>query len=69
LVPGNSETHGGDDVGIWARGPGAESVRGTLEQNVIFHLITQPQPLIQQWLCAKGFCDNGIPNKLPILHK
>ncbi len=69
LVPGNSETHGGDDVGIWARGPGAESVRGTLEQNVIFHLLTQPQPLIQQWLCTKGFCDNGLPNKLPILRK
>lgn len=69
LVPGNAETHGGDDVGIWARGPGAESVRGTLEQNVIFHLLTQPQPLIQQWLCAKGFCNNGVPNKLPIMHK
>ena len=69
LVPGNAETHGGDDVGIWARGPGAESVHGTLEQNVIFHLLTQPQPLIQQWLCAKGFCDNGVPNKLPIMHK
>lgn len=69
LVPGNSETHGGDDVGIWARGPGAASVRGTLEQNVIFHLLTQPQPLIQQWLCAKGFCENGVPNKLPILRK
>ncbi len=69
LIPGNSETHGGDDVGIWARGPGAEAVRGTLEQNVIFHLLTQPQPLIQQWLCAKGFCDNGVPNKLPILRK
>ena len=67
MVPGNSETHGGDDVGIWARGPGSQAVRGNLEQNTIFHLLTQPQPLIQQWLCAKGFCENGLPNKLPIL--
>lgn len=67
MVPGNSETHGGDDVGIWARGPGSQAVRGNLEQNTIFHLLTQPQPLIQQWLCAKDFCENGLPNKLPIL--
>ncbi len=65
LVPSNSESHGGDDVGIWARGPGSEAVRGSLEQNVIFHLLTQPQPLIQQWLCAKGYCENGVASKLP----
>lgn len=65
LVPANSESHGGDDVGIWARGPGAEAVRGSLEQNVIFHLLTQPQPLIRQRLCAKGYCENGVPLLLP----
>lgn len=67
MVPGNSETHGGDDVGIWARGPGSQAVRGNLEQNTIFHLLIQPQPLIQQWLCANDFCEDGLPNKLPIL--
>jgi alkaline phosphatase len=67
MVPGNSETHGGDDVGIWAIGPGSQAVRGNLEQNTIFHLLTQPHPLIQQWLCAKGFCEKDIPNKLPML--
>ena len=65
LVPSNSETHGGDDVGIWARGPGSEAVRGNLEQNVIFHLLTQPQPLIHKYLCAKGYCTNNVPVKLP----
>jgi alkaline phosphatase len=64
LVPANSESHGGDDVGIWARGPGADAVRGSLEQNVIFHLLTQPQPLIRRWLCAEGYCENRIPVKL-----
>lgn len=65
LVPTNSESHGGDDVGIWARGPGAEAVRGSLEQNVIFHLLTQPQPLIRQWLCAEGYCEKDVPVMLP----
>jgi alkaline phosphatase len=65
LVPTNSETHGGDDVGIWASGPGSEAVRGNLEQNVIFHLLTQPQPMIRKYLCAKGYCDNNVPVTLP----
>lgn len=65
LVPTNSETHGGDDVGIWASGPGSEAVRGNLEQNVIFHLLTQPQPMIRKYLCAKGYCDSNVPVTLP----
>lgn len=65
LVPANSETHGGDDVGIWARGPGSQAVRGTLEQNVIFHIMTQSQPLIKNYLCAKEQCENGVPVILP----
>lgn len=35
LVPMKSESHGGEDVGIWARGPGSKAIRGTLEQNAI----------------------------------
>lgn len=65
LVPMNSETHGGDDVGIWARGPGSQAIHGNFEQNSIFHLLTQPQAQIQQWLCANGFCEKGVANKLP----
>ncbi|EDY82603.1 alkaline phosphatase family protein, putative [Verrucomicrobiia bacterium DG1235] len=37
--PMHSETHGGEDVGIWASGPYAHLLRGTVEQNVIFHLM------------------------------
>ena len=33
------ETHGGDDVGIFARGPGAHLLRGSLEENYIHHVI------------------------------
>ncbi|MCG6573009.1 alkaline phosphatase, partial [Acinetobacter baumannii] len=39
LVPTKSESHGGEDVGIWATGPGSAAFRGTLEENVIYHVI------------------------------
>ncbi|NHK27646.1 alkaline phosphatase [Parvularcula flava] len=39
LVPGYSETHGGQDVTIFAGGPQAYLFDGTVEQNYIFHVI------------------------------
>ena len=39
LVPLKAETHGGDDVAIYASGPGAHLLSGSLEQNVIFHVM------------------------------
>ncbi len=36
-----SETHAGEDVGIWARGPKAYLVRGSMEQNWIFHIMKE----------------------------
>ncbi|HEX4984887.1 MAG TPA: alkaline phosphatase [Burkholderiales bacterium] len=38
-MPAESETHGGEDVAIYARGPQAYLVRGVMEQNVIFHIM------------------------------
>lgn len=40
-VPLGSETHAGEDVGIYARGPKAYLVRGTMEQNWIFHVMRE----------------------------
>lgn len=40
-VPFESETHGGEDVGIWARGPWAHLVRGSMEQHWIFHVMRE----------------------------
>jgi alkaline phosphatase len=34
-----SETHGGEDVALYATGPGSSLVSGTLEQNSIFHIM------------------------------
>jgi len=66
IFPLGSETHGGDDVGIWARGPGSDAVRGSIEQNAIFHILLQATPRLREALCAKGGCDaNGVPVELP----
>jgi alkaline phosphatase len=66
LAPLGYETHGGDDVGIWARGPGSAAVRGSVEQNAIFHFMLQATPVLRAAVCAKGACDaNGVPVELP----
>ena len=66
LVPMGDETHGGEDVGVWARGPGAAAVRGTIEQNVIFHLLVQSTPALRARLCQAGTCNaEGVPVELP----
>lgn len=66
LVPMSSESHGGDDVGIWARGPGSDAVRGSVEQNAIFHFMLQAMPKLRDGLCKAGDCDpHGVPVTLP----
>ncbi|MEC9199364.1 MAG: alkaline phosphatase, partial [Pseudomonadota bacterium] len=39
LIPMESETHSGEDVAVYAKGPWAHLVGGTIEQNVIFHVM------------------------------
>lgn len=38
-VPLDSETHGGEDVPLYASGPGAVLARGVIEQNEIYHMV------------------------------
>jgi alkaline phosphatase len=67
IAPFANESHGGDDVGIWARGPGSGAVRGTIEQNTIYHLMLQAMPTLRGQLCAAKACDdNGVPVTLPM---
>lgn len=47
-VPLRSETHSGEDVALYARGPNAHLVDGTVEQNYIFHLIDDALRLRQR---------------------
>lgn len=54
MLPLGSETHGGEDVGVYARGPGAEAVRGVMEQNVIFHVLGLAQPRLRAHMDEAG---------------
>ena len=66
LIPMAAETHGGDDVGIWARGPGSDAFRSTMEQHVIYHVVVQATPRLREHLCAAGYCSaEGVPVELP----
>ncbi|MCV6601771.1 MAG: alkaline phosphatase [Cohaesibacter sp.] len=39
LIPRSSETHSGEDVAVYARGPWAHLLNGTIEQNYIFNVM------------------------------
>ncbi|SFS16649.1 alkaline phosphatase [Dyella sp. OK004] len=66
IVPMKAETHGGEDVAIFASGPGAAAFHGELEQNAIFHIIVQHAPLIRAELCRLGSCNaDGVPVDRP----
>jgi alkaline phosphatase len=41
IIPLNSETHGAEDVAIFAYGPQAHLFHGIMEQNVIYHVMAE----------------------------
>ncbi|XP_059134702.1 alkaline phosphatase, germ cell type-like, partial [Peromyscus eremicus] len=53
-VPLSSETHSGEDVAIFARGPQAHLVHGVQEQNYIAHLMAFAG-------CLEPYTDCGLP--------
>ncbi len=48
LVPLGSETHAGEDVGVFATGPGAHLITGTNEQSLLFHVMSHAANLSAQ---------------------
>ncbi len=46
LYPMWSESHGGDDVAIFASGPGSELISGVMEQNEIFQVMGRASGLV-----------------------
>ena len=65
-LPLKDETHGGEDVPVYATGAGAAAFRGSLEQHVLFHLMLQSTPRLREHLCAAGLCDaQSIPVRAP----
>lgn len=66
ILPMKAETHGGEDVAIFANGPGAAAFHGELEQNAIFHVIVQHTPRLREELCKLGSCNgDGVPVDRP----
>lgn len=41
LIPRSSETHGGEDVAIYAKGPGSKRIHGVMEQSSIYDVMLQ----------------------------
>lgn len=65
-IPLPGETHGGEDVAVFAHGAGAAAFHGEIEQNTIFHLIVQQSPVLRAALCDMGSCNaQGIPVERP----
>lgn len=55
LVPMSVETHGGEDVAVWARGPWAHLFVGSFEQNVL--------PLIMSYASCIGPSNGKCSNR------
>ena len=55
LVPlGESETHAGDDVAIFAQGPWAHLFHGSVEQNLVYHVMAHATDLPTRALAAQA---------------
>jgi alkaline phosphatase len=65
-VPLGSETHAAEDVGIYARGPGAHAFQGVVEQNVVFHVMAQSQQLTSNFYCTMFGSCIGRPKPTPL---
>lgn len=57
----SQSTHGGEDVPVYATGPGAEALYGSIEQHLIFHVLLQAQPELRT-LAESITGDDGLPS-------
>lgn len=56
-----SATHAGEDVPVYAIGPGSEWVNGVMEQNVIFHIMVHASPALRAQLNDLTTKSSGLP--------
>ncbi len=61
LVPLEAETHGGEDVAIYAGGPGAWLFHGVQEQNVIYHVMRRAADLNRKRQQNSGAAQLQLP--------
>jgi len=57
-----SGTHSGEDVPLYAQGPGAAVFYGVIEQNAVFHAIAQALPALAD-AAARLQGDDGMPDR------
>lgn len=57
----SSATHSGEDVPVYATGPGAQAVSGVFEQNVLFHIMLQAVPALKS-LADELADEDGLPD-------
>ncbi len=56
-----SATHSGEDVPVYATGPGAAVITGVIEQNVLYHAMLQAVPALKR--LAEALADeDGLPD-------
>ncbi|XP_036338961.1 alkaline phosphatase-like [Rhagoletis pomonella] len=60
MVPLESETHGGDDVGVFASGPFAHLFTGNYEQNFLPHAIAYAACLQDDRSAKRTACTDGL---------
>ena len=65
LVPLGSETHGGQDVAIYAGGPKAYLFDGTVEQNYVYHVINASLDLDRKVDTARRLDDDRRGRRAP----
>jgi len=63
------ETHGGEDVAVYARGPGAERIHGVIEQNEIFDAMDAAAQLTVRAVDHEAPSAAIAPDATPLLPK
>jgi alkaline phosphatase len=56
-----SSAHSGEDVPVYATGPGAEPLHGVIEQHVIFHAMIQAVPVLAE-TAGQVMNEEGLPD-------
>ncbi|XP_062328344.1 alkaline phosphatase, tissue-nonspecific isozyme [Osmerus eperlanus] len=64
-VPLDTETHGGEDVAVLARGPMAHLLQGVQEQSYIAHALAYAACVGKDLRHCQGGLDPGLPTKAP----
>ncbi|MFN2335072.1 MAG: alkaline phosphatase, partial [Wenzhouxiangellaceae bacterium] len=64
----SSATHSGEDVAVYATGPGADVLHGSIEQHLIFHAMLQAQPALATE-AERIKSPDGLPNWAKLLDR